>query len=91
VPTIAEAGVPGFDADGWTLVCAPAATPRPIIDKLSVEIDSAAQTPEVRALIVQLGTLPTKSPSPAELKTFLASEIDRWGSLIERSGAARSL
>jgi tripartite-type tricarboxylate transporter receptor subunit TctC len=91
VPTVAEAGVPGFDAEGWTLVCAPAATPQPIIDKLSAEINLAAATPEVRALIIQLGTLPTKSPPPAELKTFLASEIDRWGKLIERSGAAKSL
>lgn len=91
VPTIAEARVPGFDAEGWTLVCAPAATPQPIVDKLSAEINLAAATPDVQKLIIQLGTLPTKSPPPAELKTFLASEIDRWGKLIERSGAARSL
>ncbi len=91
VPTIAEAGVPGFDADGWTLVCAPARTPQPIIDKLSAEIGMAAQTPEVRALIIKLGTLPVKSPQPPELKVFLAAEIDRWGKLIERSGAAKSL
>ncbi len=91
VPTIAEAGVPGFEAEGWTLVCAPAATPQPIVDKLSAEINLAAATSDVQKLIIQLDTLPTKSPPPAELKTFLASEIDRWGKLIERSGAARSL
>ena len=38
VPTIAEAGVPGFDAVGWTLICAPSATPRPIIDRLAAEL-----------------------------------------------------
>lgn len=91
VPTVAEAGVPGFDAEGWTLVCAPAATPQSFVDKLSGEINAAAATPEVRDLITKLGTLPTKSPPPAELRTFLASEIDRWGKLIERSGAAKSL
>ena len=91
LPTIAEAGVPGFDAVGWTLICAPAATPKPIIDKLSAELAAAAETPDVSALIVNLGTLPVKSPSPAELQKFLASEIDRWGKLIEHAGMAKSL
>ena len=91
VPTIAEAGVPGFDAVGWTLVCAPAATPKPIIDRLSKEFAAAAAAPDVQALIVRLGTIPVDSPSPAELQKFLASEIDRWGDLIERSGLAKSM
>jgi len=91
LPTIAEAGVPGFDAVGWTLICAPAATPKPIIDKLSAELAATAETPDVSALIVNLGTLPVKSPSPAELQKFLASEIDRWGKLIEHAGVAKSL
>jgi tripartite-type tricarboxylate transporter receptor subunit TctC len=91
VPTIAEAGVPGFDAVGWTLVCAPAATPKPIIDRLSKEFAAAAAAPDVQALIVRLGTIPVVSPSPAELQKFLASEIDRWGDLIERSGLAKSM
>src|SRR5262249_24116156 len=91
LPTIAESGVPGFDAEGWTLVCAPAATPHEIIEKLAHDISAAAEIAEVRALIVKLGMLPTKSPSPPELKAFLAAEIDRWGKLIERSGAAKSL
>ncbi len=90
VPTIAEAGVPGFDAVGWSLICAPSATPKPIIDRLSAELAAAAETPDVRSLIVKLGTLPVKSPAPPELQTFLASEIDRWGKLIERAGVAKS-
>lgn len=90
LPTIAESGVPGFDAVGWTLICAPAATPKPIIDRLSAELAAAAETPEIRALIINLGTLPVKSPSPPELQKFLASEIDRWGKLIERAGVAKS-
>jgi len=91
VPTIAESGVPGFDAEGWTLVCAPAATPQEIIGRLARDIQAAAEIAEVRALIVKLGMLPTKSPGPPELKAFLTAEIDRWGKLIERSGAAKSL
>jgi tripartite-type tricarboxylate transporter receptor subunit TctC len=91
VPTISEAGVPGFDAVGWTLVSAPAATPKPIVDKLSAELAAAAATPEVKSLIIKLGTIPLNSPSPAELQKFVASEIDRWGDLIERAGAANTL
>jgi tripartite-type tricarboxylate transporter receptor subunit TctC len=91
VPTIAEAGVQGFDAVGWTLILAPTGTPKPIIDRLSTELAAAAQTPDVQALIVRLGTIPVKSPTPAELEQFLATEIDRWGKLIERAGMAKTL
>jgi tripartite-type tricarboxylate transporter receptor subunit TctC len=90
VPTIANAGVPGFKAVGWTLICAPAATPRSIIDRLAGELSAAGQTPDVQSLIIKLGNLPVNSPSPAELQTFLASEIDRWGKLIERAGVAKT-
>jgi tripartite-type tricarboxylate transporter receptor subunit TctC len=91
VPTIAEAGVPGFEAVGWTLVCVPAATPKPIQARLSEALDAAAHTPEVQALMLQLGTLPVKSLPPAELTPWLASEIDRWGKLVEKAGVAKSL
>jgi tripartite-type tricarboxylate transporter receptor subunit TctC len=91
VPTIAEAGVPGFEAVGWTLVSAPAATPKPIVDRLSAELAAAAATPEVHALIIKLGTIPVQSPAPAELQKFLATEIDRWGKLIRHAGVANTL
>jgi tripartite-type tricarboxylate transporter receptor subunit TctC len=91
VPTVAEAGVPGFDAVGWTLILAPAGTPKPIIDRLSMELSAVAQAPDIQALIVRLGTIPVKSPTPPELEKFLATEIDRWGKLIERAGIANTL
>jgi tripartite-type tricarboxylate transporter receptor subunit TctC len=91
VPTIAEAGVPGFEAVGWTIISAPSATPRPVIDLLANEISIATQEPEVQALIANIGALPEKSPPPDEIQKFLASEIARWGALIERTGAAKSL
>ena len=91
VPTIAEAGVAGFDAVGWTLICAPSATPKPVIDRLHKELAAVAAMPDVRALIVKLGTIPVDSPSPAELQKFLASEIKRWGDLIERAGLAKTI
>jgi tripartite-type tricarboxylate transporter receptor subunit TctC len=90
IPTIAEAGVPGFDAVGWTLMCVPTATPKPIIDKLHTELKAVAAMPDIHALMVKLGTIPVDSPTPPELHKFLASEIERWGGIIERAGVAKS-
>ena len=91
VPTMVEAGLAGFEAEGWTLVCAPGATPSATISKRAREIEIAAERPEVRDLIVRIGMVPTRSPPPDQLKGFLASEIERWGKLIKRTGAAKSL
>jgi tripartite-type tricarboxylate transporter receptor subunit TctC len=90
VPTIAESGVPDFDAVGWTMICAPSATPKPVIDRLHAELKAVAATPEIRDVIARIGTIPVDSPPPAELHKFLASEIDRWGRLIERAGLAKT-
>jgi tripartite-type tricarboxylate transporter receptor subunit TctC len=91
VPTMVEAGLAGFEAEGWTLVCAPGATSAATINKLADELEIAVEQSEIRDLIIRIGMLPTKSPPPDQLKSFLASEIDRWGKLIERAGAAKSL
>jgi tripartite-type tricarboxylate transporter receptor subunit TctC len=91
VPTMVEAGLPGFEAQGWTLICAPTATPSATINKLAVELQAAVEQPDVQNLIIRIGMLPTKSPPPEKLKSFLVSEIDRWGKLIERAGIAKSL
>jgi tripartite-type tricarboxylate transporter receptor subunit TctC len=91
VPTMVEAGLAGFEAQGWTLICAPGATPPATIDKLAATLAAAVEESEVRDLVVRIGMVPTKSPPPDQLKGFLASEIERWGRLIERAGAAKSL
>jgi tripartite-type tricarboxylate transporter receptor subunit TctC len=91
VPTMIEAGLAGFEAQGWTLICTAAGTPRGTIDKLAAAIEEAAEQPDVKSLIIRIGMLPSKSPPPDQLKTFLASEIDRWGKLIERAGVAKTL
>ena len=90
VPTVAEA-VPGFEAVGWTMVLAPAATPKPIVDRLGKDLATAEKNPEVRSFIAKLGNIPVESPPPGELQKFLAAEIDRWGDLIERAGLAKTL
>ena len=90
IPTIAEAGLPGFDAVGWMLICAPAGTPSSTVDRLASELKSVASSTEVKDLMIKLGNLPVSSPSPSELQRFLADEIQRWGNLIEQVGAAKS-
>jgi tripartite-type tricarboxylate transporter receptor subunit TctC len=90
IPTIAEAGVTGFDAVGWTMICVAAATPSPIVDRLQKEFALAAAAPDVQALMIRLGLLPVASPPPAEVHKFLATEIDRWGGIIEKAGVAKS-
>lgn len=91
VPTMIEAGLPGFEVVGWTMICAPAGTPRATVDKLAGAIGQAAEQPDVKDLLVRIGMLPVKSPSPDKLKAFLASEIAHWGKLIEDAGVAKSL
>jgi tripartite-type tricarboxylate transporter receptor subunit TctC len=90
VPTIAESGVPGFDAIGWTMICAPSATSKPVIDRLHAELKAVAATPEVRDVIVRIGTIPVDSPAAGRGAEIPTSEIDRWGSLIQRAGLAKA-
>lgn len=90
IPPIAEAGVPGFDAVGWTLIAVPSATPKPLVDRLYAEMKAVIALPEIAALVTRLGAIPVNSPPPEELQKFLAAEIERWGDIIERAGVAKS-
>ena len=53
--------MPGFDAVGWTMICAPSATPKPIVDRLYTELKAVAATPEVNGLLVKLGVIPASA------------------------------
>ena len=90
IPTIAEAGVPGFESMGWTLMSVPSATPKSIVERLHAEMSAVAAMPEINNLIVKLGALPLVSPPPPELQKFLAAEIVHWGNVIERAGVAHT-
>lgn len=86
VPTISEAGIPGFVITGWFGVLAPAATPREIVNKLAAEIVRVVQHAGVRERFAALGTVPVSS-SPAEFAAFIRSEIDKWSKVVKASGA----
>ncbi len=90
VPPIAEAGVPGFNAVAWLMVVAPAGTPKPIVDKLHGALKSIAAAPDMQRRLLDLGNIPLTSPPPAELGTYVKSEIGRWGKVVEQAGIAGS-
>ena len=86
IPTVSEAGVPGFVITGWFGVLAPAGTPREIINKLSTEIVKVVQLPVVQERFASIGTVPVGS-SPEEFTAFLRAEIEKWSRLVKASGA----
>jgi tripartite-type tricarboxylate transporter receptor subunit TctC len=87
VPTIAEAGLPGYVAAAWYGVLVPARTPAPIVRKLHADFGKAAQVPQVVQIQSQLMIEPTISASPAEFEAFLDRERRKWGDVARRSGA----
>jgi len=91
VPPLAAVGAPGFEAGGWFMLVAPAATPQPIVDRLHTELRAIVADPEVREEFVRQGLIPVATPSPDELKTFVRHEIAYWDRVLHTIGLARSM
>ena len=85
VPTMAEAGVAGFEAGTWYTLGAPAGVPRDIINRLNTEFNRIVQLPEVRAKLAALGAEPM-SGTPEQIGAFLRSEVGKWARVIKASG-----
>ena len=86
VPTVGEAGVPGFVFDPWFAVLVPAATPKPVINKLNADIIKVLQLPDVRDRLLGQGAEPVWD-TPAELDAYLRSEVAKLGKIVRASGA----
>ena len=86
VPTIAEAGVPGYEAVSWFGLFAPAATPKPVLDKLSTALSKVLANPEVQKKISAQGG-ETVNETPAQFAAFIRSETTKWGKVVKESGA----
>ena len=86
LPTMSEAGVPGFQASSWFAVFVPANTPRPIVSKLNADIVRVVQAPELRDRLTGLG-FEVVGGKPEELSAFLKAEITKWTKVIRDSGA----
>jgi len=85
VPTIAEAGVPGYYAASWYALLLPTGVPKPALDALSRETVAAMEVPAIRDSMVKQGFEPVGN-TPAEFRTFLAEEIVRWEKVVKVAG-----
>jgi tripartite-type tricarboxylate transporter receptor subunit TctC len=86
VPTVAESGVPGFEAASWHALVAPAGTSKPIVDKLNALVVAILKSPEINDQLVRQGFEPIGSSS-AELASHLKSELEKWAKVVQISGA----
>ncbi len=86
VPTIAEAGVPGYESTIWIGLMAPTGTPKPIIDKLNAEIVKAMNRADVKENWAKQGAVPMPM-SPAEFDKYLRADIEKWAHVVKVSGA----
>ncbi|MDB5811036.1 MAG: hypothetical protein JWN94_3158 [Betaproteobacteria bacterium] len=85
LPTLAESGLPGYEADNWYGCVTTAGTPRAIIDYLNVEINRALLTPEVKQILFNSG-LEVRTSTPAEFGAYQKSEFDKWAKVIKDAG-----
>ena len=86
VPTLDEAGVPGFDATIWLALLAPPGTPREIVQKINFEVSKVLSTPDARKLMSTAG-VDVATSTPEELARLMQSELDRWGKVVRETGA----
>lgn len=86
IPTLAEAGVPGFEVLGWYGVFAPAGTPPDIVRRLNAEITAVMAQPEVRSLMVGQGA-DAMSATPEGYAAYVRAEVVKWGKVVRESGA----
>jgi len=82
VPTVQEAGVPGYDVTSWNALAAPAKTPAAAIRRVQVELEKALAAPEVQKRFAELGVEPSAS-TPERLRAFFISESRRWSRVVE--------
>ena len=85
VPTMDEAGMPGFDAGIWIGLLAPAKTPPDIVDKLSASANAALRSEVVQAALKQQG-IDSIGGSPAEFSSFIRADIEKWTSVLKAAG-----
>ncbi len=85
VPTIAEAGLPGFEVTTWYGILAPAGTPRPVIARLNAELVKVMHSPEMKERLAGIGTDPVTS-TPEEFASYIQAEIGKWGDVIRKAG-----
>jgi tripartite-type tricarboxylate transporter receptor subunit TctC len=90
IPSLAEAGVAGYDAAAWQMVVAPARTPAGVVTRLNAELRAVVNDTDIRQELLGRGMDVIVTPPPEELSRFVKAEIVRWRSVVERAGIAGS-
>ena len=85
VPTVSEAGVPGYEHTGWSGIMAPAGTPKAIVDLLNAEINKLLARPETKALWDKQGADPMRM-TPTEFDAYLRADMDKWTKVVKDAG-----
>jgi len=88
LPTLAEAGIAGYEAVAWLMVVTRAGLPPAILDRLHGELKGVLAQPEIRQQIARYGMIPVDSPPPEELHRYVGSETVRWSKIVQQAGAA---
>jgi len=86
VPTVAEAGVPGFDYDQWYGLLASAITPRPVVRTVNKEVVRILNLPDIKDRMLTQGATPTPT-TPEEFDAFIRSEVQRFAKVLIAAGA----
>jgi tripartite-type tricarboxylate transporter receptor subunit TctC len=86
VPTVSEAGLPGFEVTSWYGLFAPAAVPSSIVTKINADVAAILEAPDLKQRLEQLGADPAPQP-PAEFARYVREEIAKWAKVVKASGA----
>jgi tripartite-type tricarboxylate transporter receptor subunit TctC len=89
VPTVAESGVPGFEAGSWYGLLAPAATPRAIVERLNREVVRIVQLPDVRErFAAEAFEVPTDTPE--QFAAYIKADVVKWAKVVKGSGITQN-
>src|SRR5207249_3893967 len=88
LPTIAESGLPGYEAISWFGLFAPAATPREVVAKINADVQRVLTDPDFREKFLAPNYLERVTGSPAEFAAYVKRESDKWGQVIKAAGIA---
>src|SRR6185295_4219412 len=86
LPTVAEAGVPGYEVTTWSGIVAPAGLPRPFLARLNADLNKVAESSAFRERAAPLGAEPAGG-TPEQFRDLIRSEYAKWGDIVRRSGA----
>ena len=85
VPTIGEAAIPDYQVDSWNGLLAPAGTPPEAVNRIAAAVQQGLKDPATRKRLEEMGTEPV-GDTPAEFRTFLQAELQKWGGFVKQSG-----